>query len=138
MAQRIKCYDTQDIFKRVLKRDRIVDEKTFSKIIKTYLRHAADAIFDYGEVILPHGCGKITKTSYKNEAWYDTKTGYIRKPVVLNDYKDKDNLLRINKLIKIKYYKQYASHNPFNMCKLYKSKYIKRRVMDEILGRHSI
>ena len=134
MTQRIKCYDTQDMYKRVLKKDRIVDEKTFSKIIKTYLRHAADAIFDYSEVILPHGCGQIRLFVYDNQAWYDTKTGYIHKPLAIKDYKNDGKLVFVKKLIKIKYYKLHARYNPFNMCKLYKSKYINKRIFKEIMN----
>ena len=123
MARRNKCNDIHDIYMNIPREQRVVDEKTFGRIVKTYFRCVVDALFERSEAYLPCGMGMLRMTIVDLTPSYDTKSGKItgwfpKKPT---KYRPP------NKIVKVSYYKCRRTENPFRMFSLLQGSYIRQK-----------
>lgn len=128
MANRIKCYDIQDLVRKIPKRERIVDEKTFGHVVKAYFKNLVEVLFECSEIKLPYGMGVMRLQVIDVTPYYDVKTGKVhgglKRPgfIKLEKWKNK------NKLIKIVYYKGKLGYNPFRFFRFERSRDIENRI----------
>lgn len=129
MAHRIKCYDIQDLVRKIPKRERIVDEKTFGHVVKAYFRNTVDALFQYNQVYLPYGMGMLRYQVIDLTPYYDVKTGKVRGGLRRPEkFANKDQ--NINKLVKVVYYKGILGYNPFRFFRFERSRYLEHKIAE--------
>jgi hypothetical protein len=117
--RRAKCYDIQDIVKRIPKKQRIVDEKTFGHVVKAYFQNVVDTLLQYDNFMMPHSMGMFRKIVVDMSPYYDIKTGKVVGGVKQSKYWTN----RSNRIIKISYYKCDLKHNPFRFFRFLKGDY---------------
>lgn len=127
--RKLKCYDIQDIYKKIPKKDRIVDEKTFGHVVKAYFQNMVDAVFDFGQVTFPHGMGGLVFNVIDVTPYYDVKTGKIHGGRKMNaPYLANKECFRGNKIIKVRYFKGKLCYNPFRFFRFEKSRYLQNKI----------
>ena len=119
--KKIKCYDIQDVVRKIPKNERIVDEKTFGHVVKQYFQNCTEALFEYNQIYLPHGMGMLRFQVIDMTPYFDVKTGKVhggikRPECFVNRHPN------INKIVKIVYYKGILGYNPFRFFRFEKSR----------------
>lgn len=123
MPKKLKCYDIQDIYKKIHKKDRIVDEKTFGAVVKAYFRNTVDDLFEYSEAYLPYGWGYLRCQVSDLTPYYDVKTGEVHGWIPKWTYKNN----KPTKIVKVFWYKCTLSANPLRFFRLHHSSYVRQK-----------